>query len=104
VAGWASPRLRVERDGSVTTLASHFEGKRINSPNDIVVRSDGSIYLHRFPRRALQRRMAAEGPAAVPRLPGRVRISPDGAKLDAVVTDTVYPNGLAFATDESCST
>src|SRR5712664_3799301 len=46
VAGWASRSVwRVERDGSVTTLASHYGGKRINSPNDIVVRSDGAIYF-----------------------------------------------------------
>src|SRR5437773_675832 len=46
VAGWASRSVwRVEPDGKVTTHASHFEGKRINSPNDIVVRSDGAIYF-----------------------------------------------------------
>ena len=46
VAGWASRSVwRVEPDGSVKTLASHYQGKRINSPNDIVVRSDGAIYF-----------------------------------------------------------
>src|SRR5204862_1054640 len=46
VAGWASRSVwRAESDGKVTTLASHYEGKRIKSPNDIVVRSDGAIYF-----------------------------------------------------------
>lgn len=45
VAGWASRSIWcVEPDGSITTLASHYEGKKMNSPNDIVVKSDGSIY------------------------------------------------------------
>src|SRR5713101_8204082 len=48
VAGWASRAVwRVEPDGKITTLASHYQGKRINSPNDIVVRSDGAIYFTR---------------------------------------------------------
>jgi len=53
--------------------------------------------LMRFP----QRRHGGRRSAAVPRLPGRVPDFPGRAKLDAVVTDTVYPNGLAFTPDES---
>ena len=46
VAGWSSRTVwRLEHDGSTTILASHFEGKKLNTPNDIVVKSDGSIYF-----------------------------------------------------------
>ena len=102
VAGWASRSVwRVERDGSVTTLASHYRGKRINSPNDIVVRSDGSIYFTDSPGALYNVGMASEDLQQYLDFQGVFRISPDGAKLDAVVTDTVYPNGLAFTPDES---
>ncbi|TMH78109.1 MAG: SMP-30/gluconolactonase/LRE family protein, partial [Betaproteobacteria bacterium] len=102
VAGWASRSVwRVERDGSVTTLASHYQGKRINSPNDIVVRSDGSIYFTDSPGALYNVGMASEDLQQYLDFQGVFRISPDGKKLDAVVTDTVYPNGLAFTPDES---
>jgi len=46
VAGWGGRTVfRFEKDGSRVTLASHYDGKKINSPNDIVVRSDGQIYF-----------------------------------------------------------
>ena len=102
VAGWASRSVwRVERDGSVTTLASHYRGKRINSPNDIVVRSDGAIYFTDSPGALYNVGMASEDLQQYLDFQGVFRISPDGAKLDAVITDTVYPNGLAFTPDES---
>ena len=45
IAGWSQRTIwRIEHDGSFTTIASHWRGKKFNSPNDIVVRSDGSIY------------------------------------------------------------
>src|SRR5262249_49067169 len=45
VAGWSQRTIwRIEPDGRHTTLVSHFDGKKLNGPNDIVVRSDGSIY------------------------------------------------------------
>ena len=102
VAGWASRSVwRVEPDGKVTTLASHFEGKRINSPNDIVVRSDGAIYFTDSPGALYNVGMAAEDLQQYLDFQGVFRISPDGAKLAVVITDTVYPNGLAFTPDES---
>ena len=102
VAGWASRSVwRVEHDGSVKTLASHYQGKRINSPNDIVVRSDGSIYFTDSPGALYNVGMASEDLQQHLDFQGVFRISPDGAKLDAVITDTVYPNGLAFTPDES---
>jgi gluconolactonase len=102
VAGWASRSVwRVEPDGSTITLASHWEGKRINSPNDIVVRSDGSIYFTDSPGALSNVGMAGEDVQQYLDFQGVFRISPDGARLDAVITDTVYPNGLAFTPDES---
>jgi len=102
VAGWASRSVwRVEPDGKVTTLASHYQGKRINSPNDIVVRSDGAIYFTDSPGALYNVGMAAEDVQQYLDFQGVFRISPDGTRIDAVVTDTVYPNGLAFTPDES---
>ncbi len=102
VAGWASRSVwRVEPDGSVKTLASHYQGKRINSPNDIVVRSDGSIYFTDSPGALYNVGMAAEDLQQYLDFQGVFRISPDGTRLDAVIADTVYPNGLAFTPDES---
>jgi len=66
-----------------------------------MVRSDGSIYFADSPGALYNVGMAAEDLQQYLDFQGVFRISPDGAKLDAVVTDTVYPNGLAFATDES---
>jgi gluconolactonase len=45
VAGWCNRTIfRFEHDSSITTIASHFDGKKFNSPNDIVVKSDGSVW------------------------------------------------------------
>ena len=85
----------------MTTLASHYEGNRINSPNDIVVRSDGSIYFTDSPGALYNVGMASEDLQQYLDFQGVFRISADGAKLAAVITDTVYPNGLAFTPDES---
>jgi len=96
--GWASRSVcGSERDGSVTTLASHT-GKAHQQPNDIVVRSDGAIYFTIHPR-ALQRRHASETCSST-RLPGRV---PHSLTREARRRDHryVYPNGLAFTPDES---
>jgi gluconolactonase len=101
VAGWASRSVwRVETDGGVKTLASHYEGKRINSPNDIVVRSDGAIYFTDSPGALYNVGMAAEDVQQYLDFAGVFKIAPDG-KVDAVIEDTVYPNGLAFNLDES---
>jgi len=101
VAGWASRTVwRVEADGAVRTLASHYRGRKINSPNDIVVRSDGSIYFTDSPGALYNVGMAAADLQQYLEFQGVFRIAPDGA-VDAVITDTVYPNGLAFTPDES---
>jgi gluconolactonase len=90
---------RVEHDGALTVLASHFEGKRLNSPNDVVVKSDGSVW---FTDPSYGIDSDYEGDAAPSEIGARnvYRIAPDGA-LSVVATDMVQPNGLAFSPDES---
>jgi gluconolactonase len=91
---------RTEHDGSRTVLASHVDGKRLNSPNDVVVKSDGSVW---FTDPSYGIDSDYEGDAA-PREIGaqRVyRVAPDGAALRVVAADFAQPNGLAFSPDES---
>ena len=90
---------RTEYDGSITTLVDSFDGKRLNSPNDVVVKSDGSIW---FTDPAFGISGYYEGEKADAELPMAVY------RIDAVtgrttkMTDTVDgPNGLAFSPDES---
>jgi sugar lactone lactonase YvrE len=80
-------------DGEVQPLATHYEGKRLNSPNDVVVRSDGSIYFTDPPYGV--REEERELPYS-----GVYRISPDGA-LELLVDDFERPNGLAFSPNEA---
>jgi gluconolactonase len=90
---------RTEHDGSIIALATHFEGKRFNSPNDIVVKSDGSIWFS-DPTYGIDGEY--EGDAAPSEI-GQAnvyRLDPATGALDAVVTDRVQPNGLAFSPDE----
>ena len=73
--GWSARTMwRLEPDGSKTVLASHYQGKKINTPNDVVVRSDGSIYWTEPGQRALDRDLLAGRPPAVSRL--RVGLPP----------------------------
>ena len=88
---------RTEPDGTVTPIATHFEGKRLNSPNDIVVRGDGAIFFTDPPYGL----SAPHGVPAEQELPffGVYRLDPDGA-LTLLVDDFERPNGLAFSPDE----
>jgi gluconolactonase len=90
---------RTEHDGSRTVLASHHEGRRLNSPNDVVVKSDGSVWFT-DPTYGID--SDYEGDAAPSEIGGShvYRIDPDDGRLDAVVTDMSKPNGLAFSPDE----
>jgi gluconolactonase len=84
---------RTEADGSVVTLADRYQGKRLNSPNDVVVKSDGSIYFTDPPygiTREEDRELDSQGV---------YRIAPDGT-LTLLVNDFERPNGLAFSPDE----
>src|SRR3954452_14360745 len=89
---------RTEKDGKITVLADSFEGKRLNAPNDIVVKSDDSIW---FTDPLFGINGEWEGDKAKPEqaTTNVYRIAKDG-KLTAVITDIVNPNGLAFSPDE----
>lgn len=87
-----------EKDGTVTTIASHFKGKRLNSPNDVVVKSDGSVYFT-DPPYGLNPVFGSLGNQELPFF-GVYRLSPAGDELRLLVDDSV-PNGLAFSVDES---
>lgn len=89
---------RTEYDGSITVLADRFQGKRLNSPNDIVCAQDGSIW---FTDPSFGIHGHWEGAPAEQELPHAVyRIAPGGG-LQQVLADLVAPNGLAFSPDES---
>lgn len=89
---------RTEYDGSVTVLADRFEGKPLNSPNDVVVKSDGSIWFTDPPFGLAGN---YEGHKAEPELGQHVyRLDPDTGTLTVVADDILGPNGLAFSPDE----
>ena len=83
---------RTEKDGSITVLADRYLGKRLNSPNDVVVRSDGFIYFTDPPYGVKQSERELD-------FQGLYCISPDG-KLMLVAKDFDRPNGLALSPDE----
>ena len=83
---------RVEPDGSMTVVANRYQGTRLNHPNDVVVKSDGSIYFTdpRGPDMDLDLDFS-----------GVYRVSPDLGTLTLLVRDFLLPNGLCFSPDES---
>lgn len=99
----ATRRLtRTEADGTITVIAERHEGKRINSPNDVVVRSDGSIYFSDpFWGNGFVNKYGEQVLPTHKELPfnGVFRVAPDGT-LQAVADDFERPNGLAFSPDE----
>jgi gluconolactonase len=90
---------RTEHDGSIVTLADRWQGKRLNSPNDVVVRSDGSIW---FTDPAYGIETDYEGDKAESEIGACYvyRLDPATGAVAAVITDMVRPNGLAFSVDE----
>lgn len=90
---------RVELDGTLTVLASHYRGKRLNSPNDIVCRSDGSIWFTDPPYGI---NTDYEGGKQESELPAALyRLDPVTGELTIAADDFDGPNGLAFSPDES---
>jgi len=101
VAGWGGRTVfRIEKDGSRRTLADRWEGKKLNSPNDIVVKSDGSIWFTDPPGGLLNVGMVGDDLQKYLEVQGVFRISPDGRAMTLVAADNVYPNGLCFSPDE----
>ena len=86
---------RQELDGSITVIANNYQGRQLNRPNDVVVKSDGAIYF--------------TDPWSLPTAPnqwdlsfnGVYRVSPDLGTLTLLADDFLIPNGLAFSPDES---
>jgi gluconolactonase len=89
--------VRMEKNGQLTVLADRYDGKRLNSPNDLVYKSDGALYF-------------TDPPFGLPKffddprkeLPysGVYRVSPDGKRVQLLATDLKGPNGLTFSPDE----
>jgi len=89
--------VRMEKNGQLTVLADRYDGKRLNSPNDLVYKSDGALYF-------------TDPPFGLPKffddprkeLPysGVYRVSPDGKRVQLLTTDLKGPNGLIFSPDE----
>jgi gluconolactonase len=90
---------RTEHDGTITVLVDSFQGKRLNSPNDVVVKSDGTIWFTDPPYGILT---DYEGNKAESELGAYnvFRFDPDSSRLRIVAGDFVKPNGLAFSADE----
>jgi len=91
---------RTEHDGSVTVIADRWQGKRLNSPNDVVVRSDGSVW---FTDPTYGILIDYEGERAESEIGACnvYRVDPQSGEVAAVATDFLKPNGLAFSPDES---
>src|ERR1700732_4899832 len=90
---------RTEYDGDITVVADKFEGKRLNSPNDVVVKSDDSIWFTDPPYGI---DADYEGDRAEQEIDGChvYRVDAKSGAVAAVITDMVRPNGLAFSPDE----
>ena len=83
---------RTEPDGSVTVVANNYQGRRLNRPNDVIVKSDGSIYFTD---------PGAPDPNLDLDFSGVFRVSPDLGSMTLLVRDFITPNGLAFSADEN---
>lgn len=86
---------RLESTGEMTVLADKYEGKRLNSPNDVVVKSDGAVYFT-DPPYGLPRQN--DDPAKEIAFSGIYRVK--NGKVDLVSKDVPWPNGLGFSPDE----
>lgn len=90
---------RTEVDGAITLLAERFGGRRLNSPNDVVVKSDGTIWFSDPPYGL---NTDYEGGKRESELPANLyRLDPADGSLTVVADDFEGPNGLAFSPDES---
>ena len=83
---------RMEPDGAITAVADRWDGKRLNRPNDLICRSDGSVYFTNPAGRM-------EPPEREMDFSGVHRVAPDGA-VSLLISDLDFPNGLALSPDE----
>jgi gluconolactonase len=89
-----------EKDGTVRTLVDSFDGKKLNSPNDVIVRSDGTVWFT-DPEYGLKNKAGTKEKEDKQQAGNFVfRHDPKSGKTTAVVRDFVQPNGLAFSPDE----
>ena len=91
---------RTEPDGTITVIADRFEGKRFNSPNDVVVKSDNSIWFTDPTYGIDSDYEGHKSPSEIGRS-NVYRVDPGTGAVTAVITDMIKPNGLAFSLDES---
>ncbi len=91
---------RTEHDGSITVLADQYDGKRLNSPNDVVVRSDGSIWFT-DPSYGIDSDYEGHRGHSEIGACNVYRLRPLDRRVAIVADDFVRPNGLAFSLDES---
>ena len=85
---------RMEPDGTINVVADRWDGKRFHRPNDIVCRSDGSIYITNPSGRVPEEEQEIEWPGTIH------RIATDGT-VELLAHDVDFPNGIAFSPDES---
>ncbi|MBX6373082.1 MAG: SMP-30/gluconolactonase/LRE family protein [Acetobacteraceae bacterium] len=92
---------RTEVDGTITVLADRYQGKRLNSPNDVVVKSDDTIWFTDPDYGILSDYTGNRGESELGGRCNVYRLDPRTGDLRIVVDDMVKPNGLAFSPDES---
>ncbi len=90
---------RIEHDGSRTVLVSHFQGRRLNSPNDVVVKSDHSIWFT-DPTYGIDSNYEGDAGACEIGASQVYRIDPQSGQVSVVIDHMEKPNGLAFSPDE----
>ena len=101
VAGWGGRTVfRIEKDGSRTTLMDRWEGKKLNSPNDIIVSKDGAIWFTDPVGGLFNVGMVGQDLQRYNDKQPVYRIAPDGKQMSLMIDDIVYPNGLCFSPDE----
>lgn len=91
--------VRQEADGRISVLATHYEGRELNSPNDVVVKSDGAIYFSDPPYGRIREDVGVIRDLQLD-FCGVYRIPPGGGAPQLLAKDFERPNGLAFSLDE----
>src|SRR5258708_3953699 len=93
--GWTRRVTRQELDGSMTVIAHTFQGRRLNKPNDVVVKSDGCVYF------SDPWNLAYAPDQTDLSFNGVYRVTPDLGTISLLIDTLIIPNGIAFSPDES---